>query len=92
LTIILLFDEGHLVQFAETGDALENLLQPDFPEALNNLGNAHAAAGRPADAERSYRAALRLRPDYAGARRNLDALLAGRGAGGQPAAPASGAR
>jgi glycosyltransferase involved in cell wall biosynthesis len=46
-------------------------LRPDYPEALNNLGIAHANRGRLAEAVASYRAAIALRPDYAEALINL---------------------
>jgi Ca-activated chloride channel family protein len=45
------------------------------PEALYNLGNAHLAAGDPAAAAESYRDALRLRPDHAAAKHNLELAL-----------------
>src|SRR5260370_4975381 len=41
--------------------------QPDFPEALCNLGNARRELGDLAGAIAAYRDALRLRPDDAGA-------------------------
>jgi tetratricopeptide (TPR) repeat protein len=48
--------------------------------ARNNLGTALLRAGRPAEAEREYRAALAIAPDYAAAHFNLANLLAERGA------------
>jgi protein O-mannosyl-transferase len=42
--------------------------------AHNNLGHAYHLAGRADDAEREYRYALIMRPGYAKARFNLDAL------------------
>jgi Ca-activated chloride channel homolog len=45
------------------------------PEALYNLGNAHLAAGDAAQAAERYRATLRLRPDHAPAKHNLELAL-----------------
>jgi tetratricopeptide (TPR) repeat protein len=47
---------------------------PAKARAYNNLGYAYALAGRPDEAERAYRTALRLNPDFQLARQNL-ALL-----------------
>jgi len=47
------------------------------PEAHNDLGTAYGRSGRITEAAAEFREALRLRPDYAGARANLNALLAG---------------
>ncbi len=46
-------------------------LDPASPHALNNLGVACLRLGRPADAERAYRAAIALVPDYADAHHGL---------------------
>lgn len=46
-------------------------INPDFPEALNNLGNILAGSSRLDDAVMHYRKALELRPNYADAHRNL---------------------
>ncbi len=51
--------------------------QPDNPRALNNLGTAYGAAGNYEGAMRSYREALRLKPDYEMPRRNLAVLEGG---------------
>ena len=40
-------------------------LQPAFPEAYNNRGNAHQAKGEIAEALADFDEAIRLRPDYA---------------------------
>jgi tetratricopeptide (TPR) repeat protein len=45
-------------------------LQPDFPEAHNNLGNAHRDQGRLEEAHACFARALELRPDYADAHWN----------------------
>lgn len=50
-------------------------VRPDFPEALNNLGNILASASRLDDAVMHYRKALELRPNYADAHRNLGGAL-----------------
>src|SRR6516225_8242497 len=39
-------------------------IDPAHADAHSNLGNALNALGRPAEAEASYREALRLRPNY----------------------------
>jgi Flp pilus assembly protein TadD len=49
-------------------------LKPDYPEAHTNLGNALLRSGRPAEAAIQYEAALRIAPDYAPARENLQYL------------------
>jgi tetratricopeptide (TPR) repeat protein len=49
-------------------------LAPKRPEPTLNLGNAFRAAGRLADAERAYRDAIALDPDYASAHANLAAV------------------
>jgi Flp pilus assembly protein TadD len=53
-------------QYAE---ALE--LKPDYPEALNGLGNVLLHAGRIPEAEAKFEQALELNPDYAEAHCNL---------------------
>lgn len=50
-------------------------INPDFPEALNNLGNILAGSSRLDDAVMHYRKALELRPHYADAHRNLGGAL-----------------
>lgn len=50
-------------------------VRPDFPEALNNLGNILASSSRLDDAVMHYRKALELRPNYADAHRNLGGAL-----------------
>lgn len=62
---------GRAAKAAE-GDASARALRP---EALYNLGNAHLAAGDPVAAAESYRSALRLRPDHAAAKHNLELAL-----------------
>jgi Flp pilus assembly protein TadD len=50
-------------------------LQPDYPEAHNNLGNTLLELGLFAEAEMSCREALRLRPDFPEALNGLGAAL-----------------
>src|SRR6516225_3317443 len=50
-------------------------IDPNYPDAYNNLGAALAALGRPAEAEASCREALRLRPNYPEAHNNLGNAL-----------------
>ena len=47
---------------------------PHKPRAFNNLGYAYFLAGRNEDAEKAYRQALHLKPDYKPARTNLESL------------------
>ena len=47
---------------------------PDNPRAFNNLGTAYSLAGDNGKAALAYREALRLRPDYPLARKNLAAV------------------
>jgi tetratricopeptide (TPR) repeat protein len=54
-------------------------MNPDFPEALNNLGVAFAARKQPADAIRYYRQAIQNKPDFPEALNNLGAALAAQG-------------
>ncbi len=61
-------------------DAVANLrtaisLNPDFPEAHNNLGNGLARQRQPLLAMTEYREALRLRPAYPEAHNNLGNVL-----------------
>ena len=46
-------------------------LEPDYPDAANNLGLALQAQGKCVEAADQFRAALRLRPDFALAQSNL---------------------
>jgi protein O-GlcNAc transferase len=65
--------------YSDLGAGLRDfgLGRPDLCDAHYNLGNALYALGRPAEAEESYREALRLRPDDPEAHINLgNALLA----------------
>ena len=55
--------------------------RPADAELQNNLGAALAQTGRPAEALRRFQEALRLRPDFARARENLE--RATRAAGGR---------
>jgi Flp pilus assembly protein TadD len=50
-------------------------IDPAHADAHNNLGVALRDLGRPAEAEQSYREALRLRPNYAEAHNNLGMVL-----------------
>jgi tetratricopeptide (TPR) repeat protein len=50
-------------------------LQPDYPDAHNNLGNVFFFQGRYELAEASYRQALALEPDFAEAHNNLGNTL-----------------
>lgn len=54
-------------------------LDPDLPEAHNNLGSVWFARGDTALAEPEFREAIRIRPDYTDAHGNLASLLAGAG-------------
>jgi tetratricopeptide (TPR) repeat protein len=47
---------------------------PDDDVAHYELGRALADAGRPAEAEQSFEAALKINPDFADARKQLDAI------------------
>ena len=47
---------------------------PDDDVAHYELGRALAGAGRPAEAVKAFEAALRINPDFADARRQLDAI------------------
>ncbi len=49
-------------------------LRPDRSQIRNHLGLAYLAAGRPADAERAFREAIRLDCGNRAARQNLAAL------------------
>jgi tetratricopeptide (TPR) repeat protein len=62
------------------------------PQSFNNEGLLLAEAKRIDEAERAFRAALALKPDYASAAQNLDALLTVRGAQRLKAHDCQGAR
>ena len=47
---------------------------PDDDVAHYELGRALADAGRPAEAAKAFEAALKINPDFADARRQLDAI------------------
>ena len=47
-------------------------LEPDAPDVHNDLGTLLAQSGDLAGAEREFREAVRLKPDYAEARSNLE--------------------
>lgn len=47
---------------------------PDDDVAHYELGRALAEAGRPAEAEQSFEAALKINPDFSDARKQLDSL------------------
>jgi FkbM family methyltransferase len=63
--------------YSNLGTALRDfgLARPDLSDAHNNLGAVLYALGRPADAEASWREALRLRPDCPEAHNNLGGAL-----------------
>ena len=52
--------------------------RPSYPEAWNNMGTAFARQGNLRDAARCFEEALRLRPDFDDARRNLERVRASR--------------
>ncbi len=54
-------------------------IQPDNPQALNNLGTVQSALGRHAEALAAFARAIRAHPDYVEARYNLAAELADAG-------------
>ena len=54
-------------------------LDPELPEAHNNLGIMSVAGGAQKRAEAEFREAIRIRPDYADAHGNLANLLSGAG-------------
>jgi predicted O-linked N-acetylglucosamine transferase (SPINDLY family) len=51
------------------------VLQPDYFEALNNLGNVLQACGHIEEAEAAFRQCVRLRPDGIGVGQNLANIL-----------------
>lgn len=65
---------GRLVEAARRYHQILSV-KPDFPEALNNLGNILASSSRLDDAVMHYRKALELRPNYADAHMNLGGAL-----------------
>jgi predicted O-linked N-acetylglucosamine transferase (SPINDLY family) len=67
------------LQEAEASYRLALELNPNYAEALNNLGNVLYALGRAAEAEAQYRRTLELRPDAAVIHANLGKALAGIG-------------
>ena len=58
----------HEEAIADCDEAIH--LQPDYPMAYNNRGNAKSALGRHDDAIADYNLAIRLQPDYAKAYSN----------------------
>jgi len=56
----------------------------------SNLGNALRDAGQPAAAEKSYRRALKSKPDFADAHSNLASVLQARGRVEEPSNPYAG--
>jgi Flp pilus assembly protein TadD len=50
-------------------------IDPENPKAQYNLGIALASKGDVEDAVVHFKSALRLRPDFAGARDNLDKAM-----------------
>jgi Tfp pilus assembly protein PilF len=74
----------NLLHDGDAQQALKEYLQSidyaDSPEARNGVGLIYAwSLGRPADAEKEFKAALELRPDYSEAQTNLGALYISRG-------------
>jgi tetratricopeptide (TPR) repeat protein len=51
---------------------------PDDDVAYYELGRALADAGRPAEAAEAFEAALKINPDFADAKRQLDAVRSSR--------------
>jgi tetratricopeptide (TPR) repeat protein len=49
-------------------------INPEYVEAYNNLGLAHASLGQHLEAVKAYRQALRLKPDYVESLNNLGML------------------
>jgi len=47
---------------------------PDDDVAHYELGRALAEAGQPAEAEKSFEAAIKINPDFSDARKHLEAL------------------
>lgn len=54
-------------------------LEPNFPDAYNNLGNALREAGRLEEAVNCYRTTLRLKPDHPHAYNNLGNAMKDKG-------------
>ncbi|NNK77441.1 MAG: tetratricopeptide repeat protein, partial [Litoreibacter sp.] len=54
-------------------------LNPEFPDAYSNLGNAYKAQGKLSAAVASFARALALKPDFAEARNNLGIVLQDQG-------------
>lgn len=80
-----LYERGRPTEaIAEYEEALR--LAPDSPEALANLGVVYLGLGRTQEAEAHLRRALLLRPDLEPARRALESVERGSGAG-KPAGP-----
>lgn len=50
-------------------------LEPNFPDAYNNLGNAYREVKQLDESIRCYRTALTLKPDHPHAYNNLGAVL-----------------
>ena len=64
-----------------TGSAFQTVMSskyPSLPATHNNLGALAYRLGRIDEAERSYREALRLNPNYGEAHRNLGLVLLSR--------------
>ena len=67
---------GQHVNKVSTGVVLEySILNHNYPEAHNNLGNILKMSGELEKAKESYTQALTLNPDYAEAHNNLGNLF-----------------
>ncbi len=81
------FAYGKLGRLKEARRAFAQAGRPAMVET--NMGLVYELLGRPVQAEAAYREALRLRPGHAAAKRNLEALQAGRKAPPSPVEPTS---